>query len=227
MNIQILNQNSYFLSPSIIWVIFWKNYTNQKWLFSNYIVRLFRMHWPPHSTALCLTHPTHSSFDEWSLLRFNNGKRWFCSSNYKWTNKLDSMHESLPLLSYKRVGCLCAWESWNKVWNKFLTASAQQAKHYSQMISYVWLRQRNPNIKESFQWRWWWWCFFLTVLPFFVAKIPFRLNHFWLKSSLFGAAHIFISQYRLWWDHGNYREFWCDFKQTEMEYIESLDIKRS
>lgn len=89
---------------------FLENYTNQKWLFSNYIVRLFRMHWPPQYTALCLTHPTHSSIDEWSLLRFNNGKKWFCSSNYKWTNKLDSMHESLPFFFLQKSWVFCVRE---------------------------------------------------------------------------------------------------------------------
>lgn len=117
LNIQILNQNSYFfLFLSIIWVIFWKIIPTKKWLFSNYIVRLFRMHWPPQHSTLCLTHPTHSSIDEWSLLRFNNGKRWFFPSNYKTNEQIGfDARKFASFFFFKRVGCLCAWESWNKV----------------------------------------------------------------------------------------------------------------
>lgn len=46
-------------------------------------------------------------------------------------------------------------------------------------------------------------------------QIPFRLNHFY---SLW-AVHITLCQFKLRWDHENYKEFWFNFKRAEINNI--------
>lgn len=50
-------------------------------------------------------------------------------------------------------------------------------------------------------------------LFFVCGQIPFRLNHF-LTEMFFmkKTVHIGLCRFRLRWDHGNYKEFWFDFK---------------